>query len=303
LIPCRNGAATLPRLLASARAQTVPFHQIIVFDDAREESSRAVAAAHGASVISVPSRVGVSAARNRLAEACRTEWFHFHDADDILDPDYVRATGARAASGQFDVVVCDVDWYNPARRLITQHKRYSRVAFEADPLAANLKDIVGGIHGLYRKTCFTRCGGFDERLELFEDWEAHVRLAARGARFSCVEQVLATAYVTPGSASQERFREAFRTQFALLRRWTEEFDERYRSLIARVAERTAVHLLYIGLRPEALEAIAVCRAAGGDPPTSDSRLLRCLKHVLPTPVCLRLQRAGRAYVRLNPADE
>lgn len=302
LVPCRNGAATLPRLFASARAQTRAFDQVIVFDDASQDDSAAVAAAHGAKVISAPSRVGVSTARNRLAEAASTEWFHFHDADDVLDPDYVQATASLAATDRYDVIVCDVDWYNPATRGITQQKRYSRTAFETDALAANLRDIVGGIHGLYRKSFFLREGGFDSKIELFEDWELHVRFAAKGARYSCTEKVLSIAHVTPGSASQARFRESFRTKFELLRRWSNELPPAYRPLIAHSAERIAVHLLYIGLTAEAREALAVCRAAGGRPPSTDSKLLRGLTALLPDFTGLRLQRAARAYVRLNPDE-
>jgi GT2 family glycosyltransferase len=303
LIPCRNGAKTLPRLLASARAQTVPFAHVAVFDDASDDGTADVARALGASVLSTALRVGVSEARNRLAAECATEWFHFHDADDCLDPGYVEIAGALAATDRHDVVVCDVDWYDPASRALTQSKRYSRWAFETDAVAANLRDIVGGIHGLYRKSAFLGQGGFDRTLALYEDWELHVRMAARGARFTCTECVLATAFVTPGSASLQRFEDNIRACLSLVRRWADELQPRYRPDVARAAERYAVHLLYTGREADAREAIAIARAAGGNPPTTDSRVLRWLSSILPVTIGLRLQRAVRAYVRLDPGEK
>jgi len=51
LIPAWNAARWLPRLLASAHAQSEPFNQIWVYDDCSTDDTAAVAEAHGARIL------------------------------------------------------------------------------------------------------------------------------------------------------------------------------------------------------------------------------------------------------------
>ena len=83
-----NAAGHLPRLLTSAARQTVPFDEILVYDDCSTDDTGAVAEAYGANVVRAM-QPGCSAGKNRLAEATTCEWIHFHDADDDITPDLV----------------------------------------------------------------------------------------------------------------------------------------------------------------------------------------------------------------------
>src|SRR4051812_2001085 len=87
-IPAYNAGAFLPRLLRSAAAQEIPFDEMLVHDDLSTDDTAAVARAYGARVIQSEVNVGCSAGKNRLLQASRCDWLHFHDADDELLPNF-----------------------------------------------------------------------------------------------------------------------------------------------------------------------------------------------------------------------
>ena len=86
LVPCHNAAAHLPRLWETVRAQAKPFDELICYDDASTDRTADVARTLGATVIRGDTNHGAAHARNRLWQAAHGEWVHFHDADDLLDP-------------------------------------------------------------------------------------------------------------------------------------------------------------------------------------------------------------------------
>jgi glycosyltransferase involved in cell wall biosynthesis len=88
LIPCYNVAARLPNLLRMALNQTVPFAEIICYDDCSQDATAEIASAAGARVIRGKENRGAAYARNRLLENASAKFVHFHDAGDELAPDY-----------------------------------------------------------------------------------------------------------------------------------------------------------------------------------------------------------------------
>lgn len=92
VVPVRNGESTLPALLASLAAQTLPRErfEVVVVDNASRDATTAVAERHGARVVHepVPNR---SRARNRGAAAARAGWLAFTDADCVAEPGWLAA--------------------------------------------------------------------------------------------------------------------------------------------------------------------------------------------------------------------
>ena len=76
-VPAFNAARQLPRLLAAAQGQTVPFDEILVYDDGSADDTGAVAEASGARVIRGDVNRGCAVGKNALAEAARSDWLHF----------------------------------------------------------------------------------------------------------------------------------------------------------------------------------------------------------------------------------
>lgn len=105
VVPARDEAASLPRLLASLAAVDYPGPlEVVVVDDQSTDATAAVAAAHGARVVSLagppPGWAGKPHASHRGAEAATGDWLLFTDADTVHAPDAAaRAVRAALANG------------------------------------------------------------------------------------------------------------------------------------------------------------------------------------------------------------
>ena len=91
IIPARNEAKTLPDLLEDLKRQTVQPFEVICVDDDSTDDTAAIAAAHGARVITAPDRpegwLGKPWACETGAQAALGDSLLFLDADVRLSPD------------------------------------------------------------------------------------------------------------------------------------------------------------------------------------------------------------------------
>jgi len=111
ILPAKNEAQGLQRTLPILRAH-YPEAEVIVVDDGSTDATAAVAAEHGARVLSSPYSMGNGAAIKRGARAATGDILVFMDADgqhdpglirqllDTLDAGYDMVVGARDSSGQ-----------------------------------------------------------------------------------------------------------------------------------------------------------------------------------------------------------
>jgi GT2 family glycosyltransferase len=92
IVPVRDGASSMPTLLASLWAQDLERdrYEVIVVDNASRDGTADVAAARGARVVSEP-RPNRSLARNAGAHAARADQFAFIDADCTASPGWLSA--------------------------------------------------------------------------------------------------------------------------------------------------------------------------------------------------------------------
>jgi GT2 family glycosyltransferase len=92
VIPVRDGSSSLPALLQSLASQDLADdrYEVIVVDNASRDGTAAVAAAHGARVVSEP-KPNRSGARNAGVRAARSELFAFIDADCRATPQWLGA--------------------------------------------------------------------------------------------------------------------------------------------------------------------------------------------------------------------
>lgn len=118
IIPARNEASNLSRLLPSLTKQTQLPHEIIVVDDQSEDGTAEVAKSHGASLISGASLpegwYGKPWACHQGVEASTGEWLLFFDADLQLEPDAIERLMA-AAMEEPDAVFSVCPWHRIER--------------------------------------------------------------------------------------------------------------------------------------------------------------------------------------------
>lgn len=293
LVPCRNAYRFLPRLWASVRAQTRPFDDIICYDDCSSDGTATLARALGATVISGATPRGAAGARNRLWKAARTEWVHFHDADDLMDADFLQ-TMAAAATDEVDAVICNATWRFESGG-IQREWRYSDAELRRDPASYLVKHPVGGINGLYRRSLLERVGGFSEELPVWEDADLHVRIALAGGRFRVVERPLVTALRRDDSLSADQRRNWNCRLSALESYVPKSHSPSFSRAIGDAAEEAASELATIGEMPAARRALDLCRSLGLNPPTTRHPLLAALRPFLPAVTLLRLQRRWRRH--------
>jgi glycosyltransferase involved in cell wall biosynthesis len=103
ILPAKNEAEGLRQTLPALRA-CLPEAEIIVVNDGSSDDTAAVAAQHGATVLSSPYPMGNGAAIKRGAHAASGEVLVFMDADGQHDPALIPQLLARLDEG-FDMVV------------------------------------------------------------------------------------------------------------------------------------------------------------------------------------------------------
>lgn len=203
LIPAYNAARWLPRLLASARAQTRPFDAIWVYDDCSTDDTAAVASAHGAQVLRGAVNRGCSAGKNALAAHVEADWLHFHDADDELLPNFAELARGWIDRGALDVVLFDYEYRDNETGELLARRRFDHAALTADPRGYAISEQINAICGLYRRSAYLAAGGYDEDLAVLfnEDVAFHIKLAFAGLTFGAENQVSIINYRIGGSMS------------------------------------------------------------------------------------------------------
>jgi len=291
LVPCYNAAAHLPRLWATVQAQSRAFSEFICYDDASTDGTADVARSLGATVLRGEKNGGVAHARNQLWRAATSDWVHFHDADDLLEPAFLEKMSARAGAAT-DVVICNARWLREDTRSLELEWRYVESELHTAPAPYLLAHPVGGINGLYRRTALERAGGFDEQLKVWEDADLHVRLALQGARFAVVEEPLVTALRRDDSLSAEQTRNA-RNRLTALRHYMHSLPPECTPELINQLESAAHQFLQLHDPASAREALQLVIRLGGDPPVTDNPIIKLCKRVFGPMVALRLQARAR----------
>lgn len=291
LIPCYNAENYLPRLWETVKAQTVPFDEIICYDDGSQDNTTEIAKSLGAKVIVGGINMGVSHARNQLAKSSNCDWIHFHDADDLLHSQYLYKTKAKI-DNNIDVIICNVDWIDEDTRKLIIPWRYNNQEFQNNSLIAAISNPLGGINALIRKDTFISVGGFDESVSCWEDADLYVRLAGVDAKFTVIEEVLSFSLRHKECLSENQHK-CWHCRLNFLKDYAKMFGSKVNNVVINQLELTVRSFLELHDKQLALEAIKLIEDLGGKPPTTNNSLLKVLKLMLPVLVVFQLQQFFR----------
>ena len=200
LMPARAAAATLAATLLSLRAQTLPAFALLLVNDGSDVSLRDIAhhAWHHAGpqrplrILDLPP-VGLVAALQAGLQQCTTPWVARMDADDLAHPERLAKQWDAVQAQPVQVLACGVESFSEAplgegfrlydawQNQLLRHEDILRERFIESPL----------VHPsvLYHRETVLRAGGYCDT-PWAEDYDLWLRLAASGARFAKLPDIL-----------------------------------------------------------------------------------------------------------------
>jgi glycosyltransferase involved in cell wall biosynthesis len=280
-IPAYNAEATLPRLFASVAAQTEPFDEVWLYDDASTDRTAELATALGATVARGTANVGCSAGKHALLSRIASEWVHFHDADDELLPEFVARAKARIREGGFDALLMDYEQVDEATGAVMSRSDFSGSSLLQDPVRFMLRETVNN-GGVYRTELLRRTGGFnlDPEVRYNEDRAFHLRLAEAGARFAVEPYVGCRFHFSRGSMSSANQARCLLSNQAITLRFAQAHPGAYPEEVAAVSWKNAGGLASY-LEWEAAEAaVDLAVQCAGRVPAREGALFRAACAVL-----------------------
>lgn len=235
-IPAYNASEFLPRLLRSAADQTIPFDEILVYNDCSTDDTAEVAREYGARVIGGDVNVGCSTGKNRLADATTCDWIHFHDADDELFPNFVESARKWMTRGDDapDIVLFSYEERWDDNGELLGIRSFDDEALKADPIAYTIKQQINPFLGLYRRSSFLDAGGYDLDPNVLynEDVAFHCKMARAGLTFRADPSVTVINHRVRDSMSQANGAKCARAHFHVLKKAAERSGPKYYPIVA-----------------------------------------------------------------------
>ena len=150
---------------------------------------------------------GPARGRNRLLSCSRSEYIHFHDADDLFHPNWVAQVRSRIEKTRAEAVFTEISSYRDGRRVCERVLKLSELSQGKDLIrfcldGALLAPVPSG--GLYQKDKILSIGGYRESLWQSEDFDFHIRLANSGLRYEIIDEPLIHIRLRPAGRSQDQ---------------------------------------------------------------------------------------------------
>jgi glycosyltransferase involved in cell wall biosynthesis len=178
VIPTHNRYALVLEAVKSVLAQDgCEFEVIVVDDGSTDGTAGALAALPGVRILVQP-RQGVAAARNAGARIARGEWLAFLDSDDLW------CAGKLAAQVKFHCDRPQVPISQTEEIWIRHGVRVNPCTYHRKPvgdifLPSLARCLVSPSAVMLRRNLLESVGGFDENLQVCEDYDLWLRLACR----------------------------------------------------------------------------------------------------------------------------
>jgi GT2 family glycosyltransferase len=187
IIPVHNRADLLERLLDTVCAQTLPFAEVVVVDDASTDGAGDLARARGCRVIAMAQNAGFARTVNRGWKTAATEWVAILNSDVELDSRWLERLSSGVGEASFATgTIFD------AKKRQTIDGTYDLVSRAACPWRASQGESVGhggssaiaiapGTACVFRRNVLERLNGFDESFGSYlEDVDLGLRCLREG---------------------------------------------------------------------------------------------------------------------------
>ena len=192
VIPAFNRVNTLARAIDSVLAQSYKVSEIIVVDDGSSDATSEVAKMYPEVLLLRQNNMGVSTARNNGVMMASYEWVAFLDSDDTWHPKKLAFQVAHHKTNSNALVsYTDEVWIRNEKECPVPKKFHKpqTVLFEKSLDYCNIAPS----SVLINKEYFERVGGFDEQMEVCEDYDLWLRIL-KDTQINLVPQKLVNKY-------------------------------------------------------------------------------------------------------------
>jgi len=263
LITYYNERELLTECLRSLAAQTQLPDEILIYDDASTyPAAEYVPSDIPAQVIRGDVNGGPARGRNMLLRAATAEYVHFHDADDLFEPTWCAQVGA--ALEEIEVVFTEIRSFANGKLLSDRVLGLAQLQAEGDLLRFCIRGSMLVPAGTYRRGLLLELGGYRETLWQCEDYDFHIRLAARGVHYRLIDTPLVIIRVRLEGRSSRQL-EVWASALQALKLQAKELPTAYGKELAEMAAYVGSQLFKLGARHTASEAFQLAHSLG--PPT------------------------------------
>ncbi|WP_345977349.1 glycosyltransferase [Sulfurimonas sp. HSL3-7] len=192
IIPAYNRVATLARAIDSVLQQSYSADEIIVVDDGSSDATSEVAKMYDEVSLLRQKNMGVSSARNNGVMMASNDWIAFLDSDDTWHPEKLRQQVAyHQKNKNCKVSYTDEVWIRDEKEVAIPKKfqKPEKATFETCLSYCNIAPS----SVLMQKKLFDSLGGFDESLEVCEDYDLWLRIL-KEEEIALVDQKLVNKY-------------------------------------------------------------------------------------------------------------
>ena len=209
VIPAYNRVATLARAIDSVLAQSYKASEIIVVDDGSSDASSEVAKVYPEVLLLRQNNMGVSTARNNGVMMASNEWVSFLDSDDTWHPKKLAFQVAFHKQNPSSLVsYTDEIWIRDDKEcpIPKKFRKPENLLFQDALDYCNIAPS----SVLINKQYLEKLGGFDESMQVCEDYDLWLRILKEGS-IDFVPQKLINKY---GGANDQ-----LSMKYKLLDRW------------------------------------------------------------------------------------
>lgn len=191
VIPVHNRADLLKALLATMRAQTVPFAEIVVVDNASCDGAAEAARTSGCRVLTMGENAGFARAVNRGCRTAAAEWIAILNSDVELDSRWLERLLAASSNAGFAtgriLNAADPSLLDGTYDLVSRAACAWRAGFgDADSPEAQCAVPIAAAPAtacIFRRDVLERLNGFDERFGSYlEDVDLGLRCLREGIK-------------------------------------------------------------------------------------------------------------------------
>lgn len=196
LITYFNEGPMLKECIESILHSNLVPNEIIIYDDCAEVAAQNFIPDHGTttpiSVIREAQNRGPGYGRNKLLALATSDYVHFHDADDLFEPNWCATILAQIQRQQPDVLVAAVKTYREDV-LVTEDVMSIGVLNEPiDLIKLGLQGAILPVSTVFKRELALSVGGYEPRevLAQSEDFHFHIKLGLSNPKVCLIKEPL-----------------------------------------------------------------------------------------------------------------